>query len=81
MEWIPVTDRLPDDFDNQGQTKPYLVHIDNPFFKDGNYHVAFYQKSPFGDKYNLWRGIETNVSHGENQPNVTHWTEIKPLVN
>lgn len=72
-EWISVEDRLPDDFDEAGQTPHLLVVIDNPFFKNGYYHVAYYQKTIFGRS---WQGIEPNVSHGKLQPNVTHW---KPL--
>ncbi len=76
MKWIPVTERLPADFGRLGRTKKYLIFIDNPFFSDGHYHVAWYQKSSFGDKYNLWMGIEPNVHHGDSYPNVTHWCEL-----
>jgi|SRR5690348_1691487 len=71
--WISVNDRLPNDFDEQGQTQPYLVYIDNPFFKNGNYHVSYFEKSSFGEQYNHWCGIEPNVHHGTTYPNVTHW--------
>ena len=76
-EWVSVEDRLPDEFNEFGQTKHYLVYIDNPFFKDGNYHVAYFEKSGWGTCH--WRGIEPNVSHGIDQPNVTHWMEL-PLL-
>lgn len=76
MEWISVKDELPTDFDKHGLTPPYLVYIDNPFFENGNYHVAQYEASPFGEKYNHWRGIETNVAHSDRRPNVTHWMPL-----
>lgn len=75
MKWIPVTESLPDEFDEKYKiTKPYLVYIDNPFFHNGNYHVSYLMKSDLG---NHWVGIEPNVSHRwDNMPNVTHWCEL-----
>ena len=74
--WISVNDSLPSDFDEQGQTLPYLVYIDNPFFKNGNYHVSYFERSSFGERYNHWCGIEPNVHHGTTRPNVTHWMPL-----
>lgn len=73
MEWISVKDELPSDFNERGRTKSYLVWIDNPFFHDGNAHVAQFERGSFGDH---WRGIEPNVHHGNNPPNVTHWMPL-----
>lgn len=68
-DWIDVKDRLPE-VDEYNQSNYCLVYIDNPFFKDGNYHVAYCQKNDFGI---CWQGIESNVHRGNNPVNVTHW--------
>jgi hypothetical protein len=78
-QWISVEERLPEDFDEQGHTQPYLVFIDNPYFKNGNYHIAYFEKSSFGNQFNHWCGIEPNVHHGTIQPNVTHWMPLPSL--
>lgn len=79
--WISVETDLPEDFDEFGRTQHYLVYIDNPFFSNGHYHVAMYEKSSFGEQYNHWVGIEPNVHHNhETQPKVIAWQPLpKPF--
>lgn len=81
MKWINAKEQLPDGFpENSNTTKPYLVFIDNPYFKNGNYHIARLERVPLRSietRYlYTWRDIEPNVHHGNDEPNVTHWCEL-----